>query len=300
MKEIILEAENLTKVYQRTYALKNFDLALQKGEIYGLVGPNGAGKTTFMKLINNQIQPTEGKITLFGEQSFDRVGSLIETPGLYLNATAEQNILYKCSYLGIHRENYAQKLLAMVGLADVGKKKVKKFSLGMKQRLGIALALVGDPDLLILDEPINGMDPAGIRDFREMMLRLNDEYEMTMIISSHLLDELAKFATRFGFMNHGMLLKDITKQELEAISQDCLVIKTTTPEKITPVLEEALNIQNYQVTGQDQIQIYDTSVSAKEVSAVLGKENLPIESLFWQKQTIESYYMNVVGGNLHA
>ena len=218
--EVLVQTHNLTKQYKQHKVVSNVNLSVNKGEIYGLIGRNGAGKTTILRLLCGLAKPTEGEISLFGQRSHDmiytknRVGILIENPGIYPNMTAKDNVKLKCLAMGISSEGYIAELLADVGLSAADKKKVKHFSVGMKQRLGIALALVGNPELVLLDEPINGLDPQGIAEIREMIIKLNKEKGITFIISSHILGELSKIATSFGIIDKGELKKQILKTAL--------------------------------------------------------------------------------------
>ena len=218
--EVLVQTHNLTKQYRQHKVVSNVNLSVNKGEIYGLIGRNGAGKTTILRLLCGLAKPTEGEISLFGQKSHDmiytqnRVGILIENPGVYPNMSAKDNIKLKCLAMGISGKGYIAELLADVGLSAADKKKVKHFSVGMKQRLGIALALAGNPELVLLDEPINGLDPQGIAEIREMIIKLNKEKGITFIISSHILGELSKIATSFGIIDKGELKKQILKTAL--------------------------------------------------------------------------------------
>lgn len=218
--EALVQTHNLTKCYGRHKAVHNVNLSVRKGEIYGLIGRNGAGKTTILRLISGLAKPTEGSISLFGQNSRDsiymqkKIGILIESPGVYPDMSARDNVKLKCLAIGISSSSYIEELLNNVGLAAVDKKKVKCFSVGMKQRLGIALALVGSPELVILDEPVNGLDPQGIAEIREIIVRLNEEKNTTFIISSHILGELSKIATCYGIIENGELKRQILKTEL--------------------------------------------------------------------------------------
>lgn len=218
--EVLVQTHNLTKQYGRNKAVSNVNLSVNKGEIYGLIGRNGAGKTTLLRLLCGLVKPTEGDINLFGQKKHDmiytqnRVGILIENPGVYPNMSAKDNVKLKCLAMGISSKGYIAELLEDVGLSVNDKKKVKHFSVGMKQRLGIALALVGNPELVLLDEPINGLDPQGMAEIREMVTKLNNEKGITFIISSHILGELSKIATSYGIINKGELKKQILKTEL--------------------------------------------------------------------------------------
>lgn len=218
--EIIVQTHNLTKQYGQHRAVSNVNLSVNRGEIYGLIGRNGAGKTTLLRLLCELAKPTEGDISLFGQKSHDtiytqnRVGILIESPGVYPNMSAKDNVKLKCLAMGISNKGYIAGLLEDVGLSANDKKKVKHFSVGMKQRLGIALALVGNPELVLLDEPINGLDPQGMAEIREMIIKLNKGKGITFIISSHILGELSKIATSYGIIDKGELKKQILKTEL--------------------------------------------------------------------------------------
>ena len=215
--EYLLHTNGLTKQYGRHKAVNAVNIHIRQGDIYGLIGRNGAGKTTILKMISGLAAPTEGEFSLFGKtgkeayQYMSRIGTLIEAPGVYPNMSAAENLKLKCLAMGVRKKGVIEELLKTVGLSNAGKKKVKHFSLGMKQRLGIALALVGDPDLVILDEPINGLDPQGIAEIRETLSRLNKEKNITFIISSHILEELSKIATNYGIIHDGVLLQEMTR-----------------------------------------------------------------------------------------
>ena len=263
MSDYILRIENITKTYGRTKALDKINIEIKRGDIYGLIGRNGAGKTTLLKAISGLAFPTQGEIFLFGEKIngnnnlLERIGVLIENPGLYPNFTAYENMKLKCISYGINKTAYIESLLEQVGLEGVGKKKVKQFSLGMKQRLGIALALVGETDLLLLDEPINGLDPQGIIEIRDILLKLNKERNITIIISSHILEELSKLATRFGIIDKGQLIEEVTKKDLLEKTKDKLEILTNEVEKAVNVLEEKFNIHNLKVIDNNTIYVYE-------------------------------------------
>lgn len=218
--EILVQTSNLTKHYGRHVVINNVNLSVRKGDIYGLIGRNGAGKTTVLRLISGLTEPTKGEVSLFGQNNHHtiyirkRVGILIEAPGLYPNMSARDHIKLKCLAMGISSKNYIEELLEEVGLSAISRKKVKHFSVGMRQRLGIALALAGNPELVILDEPINGLDPQGMAAIRELIVRLNTEKNITFIISSHILGELSKIADSYGIIEKGELKKQILRTEL--------------------------------------------------------------------------------------
>lgn len=222
--EYVLRTNALTKQYAAGKALNGVNMQIPRGAIYGFVGKNGAGKTTLLRLICGLQMPTSGDFTLYGRKNTDRdirlsrrrMGAVVETPSIYLDMTAEENLGQQYRVLGLPSFDGLSELLELVGLRDTGKKKARNFSLGMRQRLGIAVALVGDPDFLMLDEPVNGLDPQGMIEIRELILKLNRERGVTVLISSHILDELSKLATHYGFLDHGRIIREISAQELEA------------------------------------------------------------------------------------
>ncbi|MDO5718682.1 MAG: ABC transporter ATP-binding protein, partial [Tissierellia bacterium] len=277
-------------------------VSIPKGEIFGLIGPNGAGKTTLMKMIVGEIFPNEGNIKIFGknkhkERINHRIGSLIEKPGLYPDFSAIENLRIQSSYMGIRRKGYAEDVLKKVGLDPNMKKKVKKFSLGMKQRLGIAMAMMGDADILLLDEPINGMDPDGIIEFRNMIKKIHEEHGITMIISSHLLDELSRQATSFGFLKDGKLLKYISRDELKEECRDYIEIKTKYPEKMIPFLEQRFKDFKYSVRESGYINLFDDSLSEADYNKIFIENNISYDSVKYKKYSIESYYKKIMGGS---
>ena len=262
MKDVILKTNNLTKKYKNFAALDNVSITIRKGDIYGLIGRNGAGKTTLMKLITTLTNPTSGEFELFGEGSNHltenkrRIGCLIENPSFFPNLTAYENLKYYSIQKGIVDMTQIEESLELVGLEDVRNKKFKNFSLGMKQRLGIAFAILDHPDFIILDEPINGLDPIGISDLRETFKRLNEEKNITILISSHILSELYAVASRFCILEHGRVVKELTKEELDIECSKCIVIKTDDVKKATTVLEKELNTTNYKVIDKREIRLY--------------------------------------------
>ena len=230
--EYLLCTNGLTKQYGRHKAVDSVNIHIRQGDIYGLIGRNGAGKTTILKIISGLASPTAGDFTLFGKTGKDvspymsRIGTLIEAPGVYPNMSARENLKLKCLAMGVRKKGCIDDLLRIVGLENTGRKKIRNFSLGMKQRLGIALALVGDPDIVILDEPINGLDPQGIAEIRETLSKLNKEKNITLIISSHILEELSKIATNYGIIHDGVLLQEMTREELLAKCSERIELKT--------------------------------------------------------------------------
>lgn len=254
--DTIIKTKDLTKNYGEKKAADLININVQKGDIYGLIGRNGAGKTTLLKMITGLIHQSSGGIELnFDDKSKkNNIGILIESPGLMFEFDGKTNINLKMTALGIRRKGYEEELLELVGLKGV-KKKVKEYSLGMKQRLGLALALIGDPELLILDEPSNGMDPQGMQDFRNLIQKLAKEKDITIIISSHILDELAKFATRFGIIDNGKMITEISAEELNKIDADRIVIKTDKTDEVMDVLVKSFNPSKTEVDDQGTIYI---------------------------------------------
>ena len=262
MSEMLLQTRALTKQYGRHRAVDQVSMHIKKGAIYGFIGRNGAGKTTTLRMISGLASPTAGEIELFGCRGRElsrirsRVGCLIEGPGLYGSMSARDNLKMKSMLLGVYKRGYEEELLDIVGLGGVGKKPVKRYSLGMKQRLGIALALVGEPDLLVLDEPINGLDPQGIAEVRDTVLKLNRERNMTILISSHILEELSKIATDYGIIHNGTLLQELTNEELMEKCSERLEVTLDDPERAVPVMDR-LGIKRYQVADREHIYIFE-------------------------------------------
>lgn len=304
MKEIVLKTNNLTKKYKHNIVLNSVNITINKGEIYGLIGRNGAGKTTLMKLITTLVSPTSGNFYLFDKSSENdelfenkqRVGSLIEYPAFFPNLSAYDNLKYYAIQRGIVDRKQIDKVLEKVNLTNTGKKKVKAFSLGMKQRLGIALAILNNPDFIILDEPINGLDPIGISELREVFKKLSEE-GVTLLISSHILSELYITADKFGFIEKGKLVKELTKDELDNECSKCIVIKTIDIKKACVVLEKQLNIKNYKVINKDEIRIYDSDKMDK-ICNLLAKNDINIKSIYESGISLEEYFKEVVKGGI--
>jgi ABC-2 type transport system ATP-binding protein len=301
--EYILTTDKLTKVYGEKRAADAISLHIKKGDVYGLIGRNGAGKTTVLKMICGLSSPTSGSVTFAGKTGADlasemkKIGSLIETPGLFPKMSAYQNIKIKCILCGKNDDEYIKSLLRQVGLENVGKKPAQSFSLGMKQRLGIALALVGDPEFIVLDEPINGLDPQGIAEMREIIRRLSKEQGMTVIVSSHILDELAKVADSFGIINDGKLIDEFTSEELEKRCGKYVLLRTGDVEKSREVLSNCgVGAFDIRENGSIEIneEIEDTS---KLISALVGA-GVAVYELAIVQSTLEQYYLHRTGGNV--
>ena len=303
--EYLLTTNGLTKQYGRHKAVNAVNLHIRQGYIYGLIGRNGAGKTTILKMLSGLAAPTEGEFSLFGKTGRDsyeymsRVGTLIEEPGIYPNMSAAENLRLKCLAVGVRKKGTVDELLRTVGLADVGKKKVKKFSLGMKQRRGIALALAGNPDLVILDEPINGLDPQGIAEIRETLLRLNKEKNITFIISSHILEELSKIASNYGMIHDGVLLQEMTREELLSKCSERIELKTNDTRKACTVLE-GMGIEKYKVVDADTIQIFERLNDGGDITMALAGNGVKTMGITVKNEALEDYYLNLTGGTANV
>ena len=301
MKEVVLKTNNLTKQYNKNVVLDNVNITIKKGDIYGLIGRNGAGKTTLMNIITTLASPTSGTFELFNTSSendelFDnkkRVGSLIEYPEFYPNLSAYDNLKYYTIQRGIVDKHQINKVLELVNLTGTGKKKVKTFSLGMKQRLGIALAILNSPDFVILDEPINGLDPIGISELRDTFKKLSDN-GITLLISSHILSELYLLANEFGFLENGKLIKELSKEELDLECSKCLVIKTDDSKKVSVLLEKELNTNNYKVINNEEIRVYDYTDDSDKVSDVLVNNKIKIKGFYESGISLEEYFKEII------
>lgn len=299
--EYILETNNLEKRYKKFKVLKNLYIHVPKGAIYGLIGKNGAGKTTLIRILCGLQKPTAGTYSIYGISneskniinSRKRIGAIIETPSLCLDMTAEDNLKEQAKIIGLPKFDDLHEILEFVGLANTGKKTVKYFSLGMKQRLGLAISLVGNPDILILDEPINGLDPEGIIDIRELILKLNKEKGITFLISSHYLDELAKIATHYGFMNKCKIVKEVTNEELEHNFKRRTQITVNNIKECVKYLEECK--MPYKVISDETIDIYE-KINVSELVIALSKRNCIISKFQEKEESLENYYLNLIGG----
>lgn len=302
--EYCLTAERLSKHYRHFKALEGLSIHVPKGSIYGLVGRNGAGKTTLIRLICGLQSPTSGEYILYGKRNTEkgitearrRMGAVVETPSIYSDMTAEENIRQQYQILGIPSFDGIRELLELVGLEDVGKKKAKNFSLGMRQRLGIAVALAGDPDFLILDEPANGLDPEGIIEMRELILRLNRERQITVLISSHILDELSRLATHYGFLDQGRMVKELSAQELESACQKCVRLRISDTKALSQALER-VGLE-YKIRSHEEADVYG-EVNLSQLILDLAKEDCQVLGTQEHNESLESYFMGLVGGGEH-
>ena len=303
--EYVLRTNDLCKQYKHFKALDHLTMSVEKGAIYGFVGRNGAGKTTLIRLICGLQEPTGGSFELYGckNDSRDitrarrRMGAVVEIPSIYLGLTAEENLRQQYQVLGLPSYDGLRELLELVQLQNAGKKKAKDFSLGMRQRLGIAVALAGDPDFLILDEPANGLDPQGIVEIRELILRLNREKQITVLISSHILDELSRLATHYGFIDSGRMVKEISAKELESSCRKCLRVTVSDTRPMTAVLD-GLGIE-YTVWSDTMADVYG-DIGVTELALALHQAGCEVKNLHERDESLESYYMGLVGGGDHA
>lgn len=299
--DYVLKTNSLCKHYRHFKALNGLTMNVPKGAIYGFVGKNGAGKTTLIRLICGLQHPTSGDFELYGIKNTDktisrsrrRMGAVVETPSIYLDMTAEDNLKQQCRFLGAPSFDGVPELLKLVGLENTGKKKAKNFSLGMKQRLGIAVALCGNPDFLVLDEPINGLDPQGIIEIRELILKINREQQITVLISSHILDELSRLATHYGFIDSGKIVKEMSAQELEAACRKCVRMKVTDTKALSKVLN-SMNIE-FNILNSTTADVY-AKPNFTRLAMVLSKENCEVLSMEEHDENLESFYVNLVGG----
>ena len=302
MSEII-ELEGVTKQYNSAEVVSSVSMHVQEGEIYGFLGPNGAGKTTIMKMILNLVKPTMGNIRVFGEaiqnssyEYLSKIGSIIETPVFYQNLSARDNLKLHCEYMGYYDKKKMEDTLEMVGLGSCQGKKVSEFSLGMKQRLGIARAIVTRPRLLILDEPINGLDPMGIRQIRELLVKLRDTNGTTILISSHIITEIEQIADEIGVLDKGRLLKEGSMKEVRTEAVQYLEIQVDDVQKAVTVLDGRFRDLNFRIISQSAIRIYGVQ-ERTEITRALVNENVGILNMTCKNDSLEDYFMNtVIGG----
>jgi len=303
--DYVLQTNSLTKKYKNFLALNGLTMNVPKGSIYGFVGKNGAGKTTLIRLICGLQEPTSGSFTLYGIQdknkdirkSRRRMGAVVETPSVYRDMTAEENLKQQYRILGLPSDDGIRELLNLVGLEHTGKKKVKNFSLGMKQRLGIAIALAGDPDFLVLDEPSNGLDPQGIIEMRELILKLNRERHITVLISSHILDELSRLATHYGIIDNGRMVKELSAGELDETCRRCVHIEVTDTAALACVLD-SMNLE-YKICSATSADIY-AKINVTKLILALADANCEVFSIQEKEESLESYYISLVGGGTYA
>ncbi|ASA22483.1 ABC transporter ATP-binding protein [Paenibacillus donghaensis] len=306
MKEYVLRTDRLSKSYRGSYALQEVSVGLAPGRIYGLIGQNGAGKTTLMRLAAGLSFPTSGSLELFGhsgekalQAERKRLGCMIESPSITPSMTARDNLRHHRILRGIPNVEVEEELLAFVGLSNTGRKKAQNFSQGMKQRLGIAIALLGHPELLILDEPINGLDPIGVVEIRNLLKRLCEERQMTILISSHNLPELYQTATDYIIIHQGKVKQTLTLAELEERCKHHILISCAHPEQLVTVLETKLQTTNYKVMPDQTVRLYDYLNEKERVAEVLYENGIVVTQLASGGDTLEDYFLAVIGGGSH-
>ena len=301
----VIQTMGLSKRYKNRWAVDHLDLQVEQGDIYGFIGRNGAGKSTTLKLLCGLARPTMGEILLFGKPVRDpvarrRVGALIEQPGLYPDLSGRENLRLYAGLLGLDSpERQTDEVMEIMGLSPGEKKPVRHYSMGMKQRLGVGLALLGGPDLLLLDEPINGLDPEGIRQMRDLLLRLNRERGLTILLSSHILGELSKIATRYGIIQQGRLVEQLTAGELEQKCTDYLHIKADQPQKAAALLEQQLHLTRWEMRPEGELRIYETA-DARAVGQLLAQAGIAVEEMGLHRQDLEGYFLEKMGGADHV
>ncbi|MBU5438085.1 ABC transporter ATP-binding protein [Tissierella sp. MSJ-40] len=301
----ILKTYNLTKAFNGKEVILNINMSVKKGEIYGFLGPNGAGKTTVMRMITNLLKPTSGEIEILGEKLTDRsyevlkrMGTIIEYPVFYDKLTARENLELHCEYMGYYDKKAIDNALKLVDLKGIDNKPVKEFSLGMKQRLGIARAITTKPEFLMLDEPINGLDPIGIKEFRSLFKMLSKEYGMTVLISTHILGEIEQIADTIGVINNGRLLDEVPMDTIRGKNTDYIEVVTMNCKKAVYVLEDHLNISNFRVIENNIIRIYEDNISQSHISKTLILNDVLIESISRKSSSLEDYFMNLLNGGV--
>lgn len=301
----VLRTDKLSKKYRHFRALDGLDMSIPKGSIYGLVGKNGAGKTTLIRLICGLQEPSSGSFSLYGirnnsrsiSKARRRMGAVVETPSIYLGMSAEDNLKQQYLVLGLPSYDGIPELLELVGLENAGKKKARDFSLGMKQRLGIAIALAGDPDFLVLDEPVNGLDPQGIVEIRELVLKLNRERQITVLISSHILDELSRLATHYGIIDAGRMVRELSAEELNTACRKSIRVEVSSTTALARALD-AMKLE-YKILSKTKADIFAKPNVSLLVES-LSKEGCELLSLTERDESLESYYISLVGGEDHA
>lgn len=299
--DYVLKTNALCKSYKNFKALNGLSMTVPKGAIYGFVGKNGAGKTTLIRLICGLQEPTSGEYTLYGKKNTERgvvkarrrIGAVVETPSIYQEMTAEDNLKQQYRILGLPSFDGLNDILKLVRLEDTGGKKAKHFSLGMRQRLGIAIALVGDPDFLILDEPVNGLDPQGIVEIRELILKLNRERQITVLISSHILDELSRLATHYGFIDSGHMIREISAADLEAACRKCVRMEVSDTKSLARVLDERK--LDYKILSATSADVF-SQVNVSKLTLALAEVNCEVISMQERDESLESYYISLIGG----
>ncbi len=296
----ILQTNHLTKTIDHKDLVQNVNIHVKKGEIYGFLGPNGAGKTTVMKMITNIWKPTEGRIELFGEiltptsyEVLKRMGSIIEFPTFYDHLSGKENLRLHCEYMGYYSPNSVEDALSMLELTEAGDKPIKNYSLGMKQRLGIARAILHKPELLVLDEPTNGLDPVGMKQLRELFKMLCTEYGITIILSSHILYEVESIADTIGIINNGKMMKEISMKEISKMNTAYIELSTPDIKKAVYVLADQLELHNFKIVDKENIRIYDSGITANDISKALTKNDVKISAIGKKSENLEDYFLKL-------
>ncbi|MFJ7850373.1 ABC transporter ATP-binding protein [Peribacillus sp. NPDC046944] len=299
----IVKTNQLTKVYEGKEVVAGVNMHVKKGEVYGFLGPNGAGKTTVLKMITNLIKPTSGDIEIFGEKltntSYEvlkRMGSIVEYPIFYEKLTAKENLYLHCEYMGHYDKKSIDQALDLVKLHNIDDKKVKDFSLGMKQRLGIARAITTKPELLILDEPINGLDPIGIKELRELFNMLCKEYGITLLVSSHILAEMEQMADTIGVIRNGQLIKEVSMKSIVMEQTDYIEVTVQDIKKAAYIVENHIGIKNFKIMSEQMIRIYERNAKQQEISKALIMNDIEIESINKKNSSLEEYFLNLMEG----
>ena len=295
-----IETHHLKKIYKDNAVVNDVNIHIKKGEIYGFVGPNGAGKSTLMKMLLNLVKPSSGEIVIFGNkvvgndfEMLKRIGSIIENPYFYEKLNARQNLGLHCEYMGYHNKNHIEDALECVGLSKDANKKVSQYSLGMKQRLAIARAILTKPELLILDEPINALDPEGIREMRELFRKLNTDYGTTIFISSHILPEVEQIADTIGIIQNGMLIKEISMSDVLKYQTDYVEVDVDNVELAGYLLEHDFEIQDFRIISENLIEIYDMKKDVKEISSAFIQKGIGINSIGRKQNSLEDYFFQI-------
>lgn len=295
-----LQTNRLTKLISGREIVSNADIHIKRGEIYGFLGPNGAGKTTVMKMVTNLWKPTSGTLEIFGEtltptsyEVLKRMASIIEFPVFYDHMNGTQNMQLHCEYMGYHSPGSIEKALDLLGLKDADKKAVKSYSLGMKQRLGIARAILNKPELLVLDEPTNGLDPAGMKQIRDLLKMLCKEYGITIMISSHILSEIENIADTIGIINHGKMMDEISMKEISEMNLSYIELSVIDTKQAAYVLADKLNLTNFKIMDDRNIRIYDTHILTQEILKALALNDVAIESIGKKAETLEDYFLKL-------
>lgn len=301
----IIRLLDVTKEYNGKEVVKNVTMEIKKGQIYGFLGPNGAGKTTIMKMILNLVKPTVGRIEVFGEtlqedsyEYLKNIGSIIEYPIFYNHLTAYENLKLHCEYLGYYDFSKIQEVLDIVDLKGIEKKVISEFSMGMKQRLGIARAMLTNPKLLVLDEPINGLDPIGIKQIRELLIKLRNEYGTTILISSHIISEIEHIADEIGVINEGVLVKEVDMETVRHDAVQYIEIQVDDIERAMAILDSKLKTNNFKIVAEDRMRIYDDKVTQNEISKALILADVNVYSMIMKSDTLEDYFMGIINGGI--